>query len=787
MASLNIATLPLILAGPIVRRVDRTSATIWFVLKEQKTISFEVYKDTDLVASNRSTGVPLGDHLFLFCLTATAGSEVTSSQTVPISGVNDFDLYPQKYRYNLLDVSVGRASILDGLAIKYEGETLPSFCLPAAIIQNTRIIHGSCRKPHGEGYDALLKLDKLLDESFKDNTTRPQQLFLTGDQIYADDVSSDILKRIRFFIPELFGWTEKVPATLASFFTANPDSEDEKDDDDAEKLNRNDKKITIPLVDKMSVIQPGQGLSGLPNQGHYSQNHILSFQEFVMMYILVWSNVLWDAIPDEDEWNKNDYIDHFKSSLTQIRRALANISTYTAFDDHDVTNGWNFNYQWCKEVYSRPFGRRVVFNGLLAYAYCQAWGNTPAHFESTADPLITDFDTIKTAMVSTETVHTPTAELLSIPDYGTMGNTNANGTALSPQGGGLSWHYYLAYDGVPYDVLVLDSRTMREFPAGGGAEFAGLVSEPGYQLQVDLSTKTTKDILFAVLGTPAIGMPWLEWYQSSRANHEERYGKDTEALVLNETSYLRFFSNLARKFDLTAAAPKKNVVVLSGDVHFGFTAKAMLQNFSSANPVINGGRFFEDANARTNTAQINFVQCTSSSIKNQVDAWVFWNLEATEQLHDHGYFVPSFGPILMGSAACAVIFRDFRTAPLGGAAVYVVDHKGRLPQRSLPDLFDLIGSNTQYTNASRKATHVSSDDYQVQRTSVNQGEWLFKIEYLQGKDFQVFIEGRQLIGWNTIGEINFNSDQEGKLLSHILHWSKDDGFDNTTHFEVEII
>ena len=56
------------------------------------------------------------------------------------------------------------------------------------------------------------------------------------------------------------------------------------------------------------------------------------------------------------------------------------VPTYMIFDDHEITDDWNLNQAWCKRVLAKPFGRRVIQNGLTAFAIFQAWGNTPEQF-----------------------------------------------------------------------------------------------------------------------------------------------------------------------------------------------------------------------------------------------------------------------------------------------------------------------------------------------------------------------------------------------------------------------
>ena len=90
------------------------------------------------------------------------------------------------------------------LALGYDEGELPGFALPPPALTDLRILHGSCRRPGftyveddgTKSFDALAFVDDLIlewrrgtaDGAPFDANVRPHQLFLTGDQIYADDV-----------------------------------------------------------------------------------------------------------------------------------------------------------------------------------------------------------------------------------------------------------------------------------------------------------------------------------------------------------------------------------------------------------------------------------------------------------------------------------------------------------------------------------------------------------------------------------------------------------------------
>ena len=72
------------------------------------------------------------------------------------------------------------------------------------------ILHGSCRKLHADGEDCLAAADELIAASVEDVNKRPKALFLTGDQIYADDIASPLIQHVTKFGIELLGWEEQI-------------------------------------------------------------------------------------------------------------------------------------------------------------------------------------------------------------------------------------------------------------------------------------------------------------------------------------------------------------------------------------------------------------------------------------------------------------------------------------------------------------------------------------------------------------------------------------------------
>src|SRR5262249_47504267 len=115
-------------------------------------------------------------------------------------------------------------------ALGYTPGELPGFALPPPTLTDLRILHGSCRRPAytypddnagDRSFDGLAWVDDLILEwrrgtataSALDPLVRPHQLFLTGDQIYADDVSSTMLPMLNVVGNALIGGApERLPA-----------------------------------------------------------------------------------------------------------------------------------------------------------------------------------------------------------------------------------------------------------------------------------------------------------------------------------------------------------------------------------------------------------------------------------------------------------------------------------------------------------------------------------------------------------------------------------------------
>ena len=166
----------------------------------------------------------------------------------------------------------------------------------------------------------LSAVDTMLESAPGNLADRPQQLFMTGDQIYGDDVAASLLFALI---------------------------------DAGNILFEGNKEEVLPLVQiPARMLAPGERREVVQNKAMLTtstpENHLLAFAEYAAMYLFAWSDVLWpeDLPGAEDVWNvypearprpekqkkaEITFADHmerlraFRSTLLQVRRALANL------------------------------------------------------------------------------------------------------------------------------------------------------------------------------------------------------------------------------------------------------------------------------------------------------------------------------------------------------------------------------------------------------------------------------------------------------------------------------
>lgn len=565
--------LPLILAGPILRRTEPEAVTVWVALKEASHVCLEIYgpeggtKLGGLIGSGSRTTVALGAALHVVAVSA----KPTGSLLEP----GQIYAYTLKFGQDChLEQALQTKGAAAGAKISYFDHRLPTFALPPADLNQLKILHGSCRKTHGGGRDALPILDSLIQHRATEANTRPHQLFLTGDQVYGDEVADPLLWLLTDAAETLLGWSEMLPLGKSH------------------PPQRFAQLKTFKPGQRSQVARELGGLTaGLINKPEHAKSHLFGLGEYYAAYLLAWSPVLWPQnfpqgqaidLPEQSrrQWNqKVAALQAFRHRLGKVRRSLANVPTYMIFDDHDISDDWYLNRAWCTGVLGKPLGRRVVQNGLLAYALFQAWGNTPQQFQP-GHPGEKLLLAAQKWSVSAGTDAAAGAELgrylgLPAPDpiAGSLFKLDQEVLILDRDPLALDWHYTVRSHN--HEVVVLDTRTWRGYPPGPDAAMAPprLLSPTAFkqQIQVPLAQTTPRQLTQAppvtlvIAPTNLISLRIIDLVQTWDLQRGKVFGNDVgDAWNLNKVAFAQLLATLF--------AHRDRVVVLSGDIHYSYAA-----------------------------------------------------------------------------------------------------------------------------------------------------------------------------------------------------------------------
>jgi hypothetical protein len=435
--------LPPVLIGPILRRVEPRGVSVFIATSTAASIHLSVY-DGIVDAAN-----PPPEHAAADASTTAFGARFHATVvTASITGANVL-LPGHRYSYDLrITPDGGTARTLNDLkflndttvkgygtaapdnadvevfAISYADGQLPSFVTCPTTLEELVIAHCSCRKPHGEGNAALRHIDELIDDLHGADAGRPNMLFFTGDQIYADDVAPALLPGLN---------------TLAIALISS---------DDAGVEQVPSPTIGGPFNVSTTVLPSGFRQKLVASAGFTSQessSHLVGFGEWLAMYCIAWNPFLWPtlavadtttaAIPNEllaelakdvarspadapralgrpspdaadavitplygapaenqqalqaaFERFKNSklILDNFRREVARVRRLMANVPTYMICDDHEVTDDWFMTGGIRAKTTAKLFGRALLRNAIAAYTVCQAWGNDPARWSTDA-------------------------------------------------------------------------------------------------------------------------------------------------------------------------------------------------------------------------------------------------------------------------------------------------------------------------------------------------------------------------------------------------------------------
>lgn len=527
-------SLPLVLAGPILRRADEQIVSVWLAARRACTARVRVFAATGGAAllEGEAELTKLGQTLFVGVVVARPSPGPTGLR------------WGETYQV-VTEIREGAGSFerLPGLSsLAWGSWDVPTLRLPPRELGEVRIAHGSCRKVHG-GHraiddDGLRILDLYMELLPADelNAKRPQMLFLTGDQVYADDLPLDYLRFVQATATRLLGNVSEVQST--------PDA--------------------VPAPGQRGLyIQKAGFTAGVGNDNAIGANHLVTIGEFYAHYLLAWSSELWSHAA-----NTHNLLQDFQRWTSSVRRVLANVPTYMSADDHEVTDDWYMNEAWVWGLHDA--GRDIITNALVAFALFQAWGNDPLAWERAGSPGRTLLDQVGMT-VRAGSARPPWRSLA-----GLLGVPAGKTPDLSPLEPGRRLAFHFAWRGAAFEVVGLDTRTWRAFPPRkDGLGAARLLSRQALRSQIpDLHPSTKLTLLISP--APVFLLWFLDWVVERHLIHRNpgkpsqnaRYAVDYEGWNHRSWGCQAFLQALAAR-----NGQDRPVVALSGDVHHGYAVE----------------------------------------------------------------------------------------------------------------------------------------------------------------------------------------------------------------------
>ncbi|MEG3902136.1 PhoD-like phosphatase [Microcoleus sp. B4-C5] len=673
--------LPLILAGPILRRTESRAVTVWLALKAPRQVELKVYSteggtgeivDRPLLQGATST-VQLGKYLHVVAVTAKPinSNLLTSGQIyaydIKFTGSSESNVggaVPENEKENLISClwpATPDLSALGPETISYFAHQLPTFALPPQDLNYLRIVHGSCRKPHGDGRDALPILDNSIEQFAGTANSRPHQLFLTGDQIYGDDVADAMLWALTDAGDTLLGWEESLPLMDDAQIKKNlcisipKNSENETALDQEREIFR-ESPIQKPSdaeyqFKKPIELQPGTrsdiardfgGFTAmLVNKPKNAKSHLFSLGEYYAMYLLVWSPVLWctsfpkgkDICPNSKQakvWDREVVeLNGFARNLWRVRRALANIPTYMICDDHDVSDDFYLNREWCYRVLGKPLGRRVVQNALLAYAVFQAWGNTPAQFdrEKPGDKLFKAAEKWSASAGTDVSAWEDAASYLGIPaldpkthlpklkldeDVFILDRDDEGVTEV------LNWHFTVR--SFKHEVIVLDTRNWRGYPVKSAIDPPMLLTHKGFEEQIQKPLRETEllnktgefeiEATLVVVPTNLVGLSIIDAVQKWDVEQGKVFNSDAgDSWNFHELAFVKLLVEFFKQ--------RNRVIVLTGDIHYAAAVRLSYWSDCHFGDSRSNIEPLKGANDKSNCQNSVLAQLTASALINE--------------------------------------------------------------------------------------------------------------------------------------------------------------------------
>lgn len=530
-------SLPLVLAGPILRRQQPQRLVLWLVGTRALQLTLRLFAQPGACAleyrlsPSQCQTLPIGRHAVVHLL------DIALDQPLPCDTRIAYDLIIND------DPETGIASWAPHLL--YPGQSLPNFVVRATV---DHLLHGSCRKPHHPAAEGLLCVDRLLANAHAAQD-RPALLMMSGDQVYADDVAGPMLRAIHCLIGRLGLFDERLEGAVIN------DSQELY----AHRASYYQRADLLPALKSNETLRERffGGTRKPIFTSSTADNHLVTFAEVMAMYLLVWSPVPWSLITlkppvlqpgDLRRYHaEQQQVVAFRDGLGGVARAMAHIPCLMIFDDHDITDDWNLCAKWEETAYGHPFSKRIIGNALLAYMLCQGWGNDPDAFP--------------------QLVASSQALLAGAPLAAEHLDSTAQDQLIEQLLCFQQWHYVLPTTPA---LVVLDTRTRRWRSETSLHQPSGLLDwEALSELQHQLLDHPAAII---VSPAPIFGVKLIETVQRVFSWCGYPLLVDAENWMAHRGA-AQVILNIFRH-----SRTPGNYVILSGDVHYSFVYEVLIRH-----------------------------------------------------------------------------------------------------------------------------------------------------------------------------------------------------------------
>jgi hypothetical protein len=327
-----------VLAGPIVRRVEPKLVSVWVALRKPGKVKLKIWEG---LQSGTNIAAPVGE---VEVDTLAIGDRLHLALPIlesfePLGHLKNDTIYSYDFEIRepsetagkgmaALELLQRRAS--DGTVLHeplgYETGMLPGFHLPPTNISHLKLLQTSCRIPQSNIDDAMPLMDDVFTAEEKNTgrkayqypDLRPHQLFLTGDQIYADEVEPNFLALLNQTGRELLSGNPTIVHEHLPF--------EFEHDGQVDVYN-------VPLTCGLFPPSRRQRLTrkDAALSGGFSGTHLLGFSEYVAMYLMAWSTSCWPTQFIQNQlshrWQRvQQYVTEWKARMATFNAAKGNLS-----------------------------------------------------------------------------------------------------------------------------------------------------------------------------------------------------------------------------------------------------------------------------------------------------------------------------------------------------------------------------------------------------------------------------------------------------------------------------